>query len=121
MVSHSTFTRKIWHSQNKFLSLQWNIKKKYLKNMATIALEHETNSYWNLIKGAGNEVKLALIKRLSDAVLPAVSRTKSRKSKYTADEFAGIWSDEEYMDAEEMVKVIRDGRHIDSSRDTIVL
>ena len=89
--------------------------------MATIALERETNSYWNLIKGAGNEVKLALIKRLSDAVLPAVSRTKSRKSKYTADEFAGIWSDEEYMDAEEMVKVIRDGRHIDSSRNTIVL
>lgn len=121
MVSHSTFTRKIWHSQNKFLSLQWNIKKKYLKNMATIALENETNSYWNLIKGAGNEVKLALIKRLSDAVLPAVSRTKSRKSKYTADEFAGIWSDEEYMDAEEMVKVIRDGRHIDSSRNTILL
>ena len=41
--------------------------------MATIILEHETNGYWNLIKDAGNEVKLALIKRLSDAVMPAVS------------------------------------------------
>ncbi len=93
----------------------------YLKIMATIALERETNIYWNLIKGAGNEVKLSLIKRLSDAVLPAVTRTKSKKSKFTADEFAGIWSDDDYMNAEDMVKAIRDGRHVDSSRNTIFL
>ena len=89
--------------------------------MVTIALERETDGYWNLIKGAGNDVKLALIKRLSDAVMPAVAHTKSKDSKCTADRFAGIWSDEEYIDAEKMVKAIRDGRHQESSRDTLFL
>lgn len=73
--------------------------------MTTVILERETNSYWNLIKDAGNEVKLALIKKLSEAVMPAVAQKKTKK-KYTADDFAGIWSDEEYMDAEIMVKAI---------------
>ena len=86
--------------------------------MTAIVLERETNSYWNLIKDAGNEVKLALIKKLSDAVLPAVAETDK---KYTADDFAGIWSDAEYMDAEDMVKVIRDNRHISSSRNNLFL
>ncbi len=88
--------------------------------MATIILEHETNGYWNLIKDAGNEVKLALIKRLSDAVMPAVIEKKTKR-KYTADDFAGIWSDEEFMDAEAMVKAVRDGRHVKSSRNDYFL
>lgn len=88
--------------------------------MATVAIERETNSYWDLIKDAGNEVKLALIKRLSDAVMPAVVQ-KKRKKKYTADDFAGIWKDEEYMDAEAMVKAVRDGRHVDSNRNDYFL
>jgi len=87
--------------------------------MATIVLERETNDYWNLIKDASNEVKLALIKRLSDAVLPAVTRVKTNKRKLTADDFAGIWSDDEYMDADEMAKAIRDARHHNSSRDEL--
>jgi len=87
--------------------------------MTSFLLERETNSYWNLIKDAGNEVKLALIKRLSDAVLPAVTQNKNKK--YTADDFAGIWTDKEYMDAEAMVKAIKDGRHIKSSRNDCLL
>lgn len=89
--------------------------------MATIVVDREINNYWDLIKDAGNEVKLALIKRLSDAVLPAVSKNKARKKKYTANDFAGIWGDESYMDAEEMVKAITDGRHTKSKRDEILL
>ncbi len=89
--------------------------------MASIIIDRETNNYWNLIKDAGNEVKLALIKRLSDAVLPAVSKKKVRKKKYTAKDFAGIWSDEDYMDAKEMVKAITDGRHTNSKRDDIFI
>ena len=89
--------------------------------MATIVVDREINNYWDLIKDAGNEVKLALIKRLSDAVLPAVSKNKTINKKYTADYFAGIWSDENYMDAEEMAKTIRNGRHVKSNRDEILL
>ena len=47
--------------------------------MTAITLERETNNYWNLIKDAGNEVKLALIKRLSDALAPAVAEKKTRR------------------------------------------
>ena len=49
--------------------------------MAAVILERETNSYWNLIKDAGNEVKLALIKRLSDAVMPAVAQKSKKKEE----------------------------------------
>jgi hypothetical protein len=89
------------------------------KDMATIALERETNNYWNLIKDAGNEVKLALIKRLTDALAPAVAEKKARRKKYTADDFAGIWDDEHYMAAEDINKAIRDARHVKSSREEI--
>lgn len=41
--------------------------------MTAIVLKRETENYWNLIKDAGNEVKLALIKKLSDAVMTAVA------------------------------------------------
>ena len=87
--------------------------------MTAITLERETNNYWNLIKDAGNEVKLALIKRLSDALSPAVAEKKTRRKKYTADDFAGIWDDEHYMAAEDINKAIRDARHVKSSRDEI--
>lgn len=94
---------------------------KNIRNMAAVILERETNSYWNLIKDAGNEVKLALIKRLSDAVMPAVAQKSKKKKKYTADYFAGIWSDEEFKDADDMAKIIREGRHARSNRDDIIL
>ena len=85
--------------------------------MTAIALKRETDTYWNLIKDAGNEVKLALIKKLSDALKPAVAEKKQRKKKYTADDFAGMWTDEYFMDVDELNKLIRDGRHVKSNRD----
>ena len=87
--------------------------------MTAIALKRETDTYWNLIKDAGNEVKLALIKKLSDALKPAVAEKKQRKKKYTADDFAGMWTDEYFMDVDELNKLIRDGRHVKSNRDKI--
>ena len=38
--------------------------------MTAFALQKETNTYWDLIKDAGNEVKLALIQRLTAALVP---------------------------------------------------
>ena len=37
--------------------------------MTTVALERETNSYWELIKNLSAEVKLALIARLSSSLV----------------------------------------------------
>ena len=82
----------------------------------TLCLVWESDNYWNLIKDASNEVKLALIKRLSDALRPAVAEKKSKK-KFTADDFAGIWDDEHFMPAEDINKAIRDARHVESARD----
>ena len=87
--------------------------------MTAIALKQETESYWSLIKDAGDEVKLALIKKLSDALKPAVPEKKTRKKKYTVDDFAGMWTDEYFMDVDELNKLIRDGRHVKSNRDKI--
>lgn len=85
--------------------------------MTALALKQESDNYWNLIKDASNEVKLALIKRLSDALRPAVAEKKTKKRKYTIDDFAGGWSDELFMDADDMNKAIRDARHVKSDRD----
>ena len=85
--------------------------------MTSLALKRESDNYWNLIKDASNEVKLALIKRLSDALRPAVAEKKARKKKYTIDDFAGGWSDEYFIDVDEINKAIRDGRHVKSGRD----
>ena len=84
--------------------------------MTALVLKRESDNYWNLIKDASNEVKLALIKRLSDALRPAVAEKKAKK-KYTADDFAGIWDDEHFMSAEDINKAIRDARHVKSGRD----
>lgn len=85
--------------------------------MNTLSLKHETDTYWELIKDAGYEVKLALIKRLSDALKPAVSGKNTKIKKYTADDFAGMWDDESFMDADELNSAIRKARHNASSRD----
>ena len=106
----------IWGISRIFAAVE---SYKTRKDMTAITLERETNNYWNLIKDAGNEVKLALIKRLSDALAPAVAEKKTRRKKYTADDFAGIWDDEHYMAAEDINKAISDARHVKSSRDEI--
>ncbi len=85
--------------------------------MTALVLKKESDDYWNLIKDASNEVKLVLIKRLSDALRPAVAKKKGKRKKYTADDFAGIWDDEHFMAAEDINKAIRDARHVKSSRD----
>ena len=83
--------------------------------MTAITLKRESDNYWDLIKDASNEVKLALIKRLSDALYPAVAE-KAEKKKYTADDFAGIWDDEHFMGVDDINKAIRDSRHVRSTR-----
>jgi len=45
--------------------------------------------------------------------------TAISQKKYTADDFAGIWDDENYMAVEDINKAIRDARHVKSSRDEI--
>ena len=47
--------------------------------------------------------------------MTAVAEKKPRK-KYTADDFAGMWNDEYFMDVDELNKLIRDGRHVKSNR-----
>ena len=48
--------------------------------MTAIALERETNNYWNLIKDVSAEIKLALITRLSSSLIyemPTMMHTAS--------------------------------------------
>ena len=49
-----------------------------------------------------------------------MAEKKTRRKKYTADDFAGIWDDEHYMAAEDINKAIRDARHVKSSREGTV-
>lgn len=51
--------------------------------MTAVTLQKETNSYWELIKDAGNEVKLALIQRLSVSLASAVKDTQETSAAIT--------------------------------------
>lgn len=51
--------------------------------MTAITLERETNSYWNLIKDSGNEVKIALIQKLAEALVPIVPASKEERQTIT--------------------------------------
>ena len=46
--------------------------------MTTVALERETNSYWELIKNLSAEVKLALIARLSSSLVREAVRDENQ-------------------------------------------
>lgn len=76
--------------------------------MTTLALERETNDYWSLIKNASEEVKLALISKLSNSL---ISRRSKSEHCVSAADFAGMWHDDAYPDADEMAKEIREARH----------
>ena len=44
--------------------------------MTTLALEQETKNYWQLLKGASDQVKLALISLLSSSLISKEEMTK---------------------------------------------
>ena len=71
--------------------------------------------YWGLVKDLDDTMKKELAMMLINSLNTMVAKPKKAK-KLNADDYAGLWSDEEYMDADELVKVIRDSRHYSSKR-----
>ena len=82
------------------------------RRRATRPISH----YWEMVKDLDDSQKLQLVTMLVSSVKPAKVEPKK---KYTADDFAGMWSDEYFMDVDELNKLIRDGRHVKSNRDRI--
>ena len=70
---------------------------------------------WNMAKKLDNNQKLELVTMLVDSIKPLYPATepikKTSKKKLDANDFAGIWGDDEYMDADELVKTIKNARH----------
>ena len=64
--------------------------------------------YWGMLKDLDDSQKLQLVTMLVESVKPAKPEAKKRKPNI--DDYFGIWSDEEYMDADELVKEIHDAR-----------
>ena len=48
---------------------------------------------------------------LVNSVKPAKAGDTKTKRKLDARDYAGIWSDDEYMDADELVDAIHNARH----------
>lgn len=71
----------------------------------TDSVLNQTNTYWELLKGLSNEVKLALINRLSSSLI----NEKNNSEKNWADEFCGIWNDDP-RSTEEIIEDIRSSR-----------
>ena len=73
--------------------------------MNAVAIERETNNYWELIKDISKDVKLALISRLSASLA-----YPQKKKKVAFEDVFGAWSDEEYLPAEDIIKEIKQSR-----------
>lgn len=85
--------------------------------MTAIALKQETDNYWNLIKDASVEVSAELRKRITEKLNAAKAKAKRQAKKYDVDDFAGGWTDECFMDADELIKVIYEDRKVESNRE----
>ena len=65
-----------------------------------------TNNYWNLLKFLSDNIKLALIAKLSNSL---VAKPKGRK--VSASDFYGVWNDADFdMSSDELVKEIKSSR-----------
>lgn len=71
---------------------------------------HPITHYWGLVKDMDDSQKMQLVTMLVNSVKPAKA-TGRPKSKLDARDYAGIWNDDEYMDADELVDAIHNARH----------
>jgi len=94
------------------------VKHQIIENMEATARKRTTRRpithYWGLVKDMDDNQKLQLITMLAESVKPA--KTEPRK-KPNIDDYFGIWSDEEYMDADELVDHLNEVRHSKSHSD----
>lgn len=74
---------------------------------------------WNMAKKLDSNQKLELMTLLIESIKPSAAKTEplKKKGKPDIDDFYGIWSDEEYRDAEDICNFIREGRHVQSYTD----
>ena len=66
--------------------------------------------YWSVVKDMDDSQKKQLVMMLVDSVRPAKAGD-GKKSPLDARDYAGIWTDDEYMDADELVDTIHNARH----------
>lgn len=78
------------------------------KTPKTRNASHPISHYWGLVKDMDDSQKLELVTMLVSSVKTVKAEPKK---KLDACDYAGIWSDEEYMDADEMVKGMHNARH----------
>ena len=71
---------------------------------------HSISHYWGLVKDMDDSQKLQLVTMLVNSVKPAKADDRPKR-KLDARDYAGIWSDEEYIDADELVDAIHTARH----------
>ena len=71
---------------------------------------HPISHYWSMVKDMDDSQKLQLVTMLVNSVKP-VGNENRKKRKLDARDYAGIWCDDEYMDANELVDAIHTARH----------
>ncbi len=65
-----------------------------------------TNNYWNLLKFLSDDIKLALIAKLSNSIV-----AKPKVKMVSASDFYGVWKDSDFdMNSDELAKEIKASR-----------
>ena len=69
------------------------------------------SEYWSLLKDLNCGIKLDLASMLIESVKSSVSLKQAKNKKADIDDFYGAWSDDKYMDANQMVAIIKQSRN----------
>ena len=79
--------------------------------MTAMVLEYETNNYWNLIKNVSTEIKLALISKLSNALISEMATDKTQVAMLVEDIVANSPSNVPLTDKDiiEEIQAVRQG------------
>lgn len=83
--------------------------------MITTTTAHNADGYWTLLKDLDDDVKLQLISRLSLSIVQKASEERAAK----LSDFFGIWGDEDYMPADDIVREIKSSRSF-KNRDRVL-
>ena len=92
--------------QNITVNLQVERLKKGFNMEAVLNQNYIVDNYWNLLKGLSDNIKLALISKLSSSIAMKAEDKKSKSMKLS--DFYGVLEDTDFPSASEIREVMQD-------------
>ena len=97
----------VWWYKEKRVSLRTNKKREGIMNTAALEQNYTVNSYWMLLKGLSDNVKLALIGKLASSLAKSEPEGSACSSPLLSD-FCGSLADVPFPSTREIEQFMSD-------------